>query len=162
MICTLPGSLNRDTSMSCIGGIMLIIFMPRTVFEKQVFISTIGRKSYCSYSEAWKNVAPSICHSERSCVSPGLTIDLISAIKRPKANSYCLRHGSFAGIPDAAASFFMSKPVILGVALAIVNCRRVRDPINSSWSIPMIRLDPSNSDLKSSMDETGGLLKAIM
>src|ERR1700722_4552259 len=88
------------------------------IIEKHKFVSAICRKCHCRDSKAWEAAFKSVPARERSCVSPCLAVTPLSQynsiatqFERYLCSTHARAHGSFAGVPEEAASAFGEKPV---------------------------------------------------
>src|SRR4051812_14647434 len=86
------------------------------ITQEKVFVTAICRKCYRCDAQAWERILESIESTELSSVSPCLTSQTVSTSSSfthsgAHVPTYFLAHGSFAGVPAAAANAFGSKPL---------------------------------------------------
>ena len=91
------------------------------IIQEKVFVSAVRRKCHRRNAQAGEAALKSVPSCERSIVSPRLAADNMSAPRSPnlfsilrKGSTHCRAHGSFAGVPAAAANALGSKPVRFG------------------------------------------------
>ena len=86
------------------------------IFQEEVFVSAVCRKCHRRNAQAWEAALEAVESCEGSGVSPRLTVHLSQFHAANdqsiyKSYTHARAHGSFAGVPAAAANAFGSKPV---------------------------------------------------
>ena len=90
--------------------------MSVVILQKEVFVSAVCRKCHRRNAQAWEAALEAVESCEGSGVSPRLTVKFSQfhaaddqSVK--KSYTHARAHGSFAGVPAAAANALGSKPV---------------------------------------------------
>jgi len=95
------------------------------VLEEKVLVGAVGGEGDGRDAESREGALESVPAGEDACVAPCFSVmgvdgrlvwwDMMGGLLREKRETHALSQGSYLGCPDAAISFFMSKPVAFGL-----------------------------------------------
>jgi hypothetical protein len=105
--------LQNNPALVMLPSVTVLVVL---ILQEHVFVPAVYRKCHCRDAQAGEAASESVESREWTGVSPCLTIvqgqldAQISDLTSFKAQTHARAHGSFAGVPAAAANAFGSKP----------------------------------------------------